>query len=332
MVALKLEPSKDEADKELFEHFRATGYPTLLFLNPDGEELDRFGDFMPPDDFLGAIDRIESGDTFFARVARLDQDPGNFALLEVAHEGLMVREDFPGIFSRISAFQAANPELDPDPSVQLLQKTYIRQHSWLYRGAGYFYRNDWEGEIPEIEEPLAAPSLMALLEEGLPEMPRADQAQRLRQARFNDAATILEMNADQDISPDLRLSNAEFAFENGHYDLAADLYTKWFETVQNPHPGNLNQAAWNLFLSRRELERAITIARAAYALDSGPSVADTLAQLLFVTGSVDEAIEIERRAAAEAEGGEAEGYTAVVVRMKAGEDMIDRPQFDTYPE
>jgi hypothetical protein len=78
--------------------------------------------------------------------------------------------------------------------------------------------------------------------------------------------------------------------------------------------------------------QAITIARAAYALDSGPSVADTLAQLLYVTGAVGEAIEIEHKAAAEAEGEEAEGYAAVVKRMKAGEDMVDRPRFDTYPE
>ena len=106
----------------------------------------------------------------------------------------------------------------------------------------------------------------------------------------------------------------------------------WFDTVQDPHPGDLNQAAWNLFLSRRDLEQAITIARAAYALDSGPSVADTLAQLLYVVGEVEAAIEIEQKAAAEAEGKEAEGYTAVVERMKAGEDMIDKPRFEAYPD
>jgi thioredoxin-related protein len=66
MVALKLEPQKNAADKELFQHFRSTGYPTLLFLTPEGEELDRFDDFMPPDDFLATIDRIKKGDTFAA--------------------------------------------------------------------------------------------------------------------------------------------------------------------------------------------------------------------------------------------------------------------------
>jgi hypothetical protein len=70
----------------------------------------------------------------------------------------------------------------------------------------------------------------------------------------------------------------------------------------------------------------------AYALDSGPSVADTLGQLLYVTGAVDEAVEIEQKAAAEADGEEAKGYAEVVKRMEAGEDMVDRPRFDTYPE
>ena len=68
------------------------------------------------------------------------------------------------------------------------------------------------------------------------------------------------------------------------------------------------------------------MARAAYALDSGPSVADTLAQLLYVTGAVDEAIEIEKAAAAEADG-----YAEVVARMEAGEEMVNRPEFESYP-
>jgi len=327
MVALKLEPGKNEADKEIFRRFRATGYPTLLFLTPAGEELDRFGDFMSPDDFLATIDRIKSGDTFFARLARFDENPGSFEVLQLVHEGLMVREDFAGIFSRISAFHAANPDLDPDPSLPLLQESLMYQHSWLYNGAGFFYRNHWEEEIPEIEEPLAAPSLMALIDEGLPEMPRAEQAQRLRQARTEDAIPILEMMGEEELPQELLFLNAEFAFDNGLYDRAADLYTMWFDTVEDPQPGDLNQTAWNLFLSRRHLEQAIVIARAAYALDPGPSVADTLAQLLYVTASVDDAIELEQQAAAEDRD-----YAEVVQRMRSGKDMVDRPRFDSYPE
>lgn len=327
MVALRLEPEKNTAHQSLYERFHATGFPTLLFLTSDGEELDRFGDFMAPDAFLASIDRIKKGDTFFSRCARLDQTPGDFELLELVHEGLMVRMDFPEIFARISAFQAANPDLDPDPSVPLLQDSLMYQHSRLYRGAGYFYRNAWEEDFPDIEEPLAAPSLMTLLEEKLPEMPTTEQAERLRQARFDDAGEILAIMADHDLSPDLLFSNARFAFDNGHYGAAVDLYKKWFETVEEPHPGDLNLAAWNLFLCRRELEQAITIVRAAYALDSGPSVADTLAQLLYITGAVDAAIEIEEKAAAEDEA-----YAEVVERMKAGKELIDKPDFESYPE
>jgi tetratricopeptide (TPR) repeat protein len=158
-------------------------------------------------------------------------------------------------------------------------------------------------------------------------MPQAEQVERLRQARVDDAAKILEMMSGYDLSPDLLFSNANFAFDNGYYDLAVDLYKQWFDAVEDPHPGNINLAAWNLFLSRRDLEQALIMARAAYALDSGPSVADTLAQLLYITGSVDEAIELEQKAAAEDEG-----YAEVVERMKTGKDMIDKPKFDTYPE
>jgi tetratricopeptide (TPR) repeat protein len=243
-----------------------------------------------------------------------------------------VRGDLAQVFSRIATFQAANPDLDPDPSVPLLQATLMYQHSRLYNGAGSFYRNDWEDEIPEIDEPLAAPSLMALLEGGLTDLPRAEQAERLRQARYDDAGEILEMMAGKDLPPDLFFSNANFAFDNGRYDLAAELYEKWFDAVESPHSGNVNLAAWNLFLCRRDLDKAVAMARFAYSLDKGPGVADTLAQLLYVTGAVDEAIEIEKRAAAEAEGQAAKEYAAVVTRMETGEGMIDQAEFESYPE
>ena len=332
MVALRFEPQEDDTGKELFQRYHASGYPTLIFLTADGEELDRFGVFMPPDEFLAAIDRIKRGDTFFARLARLDQDPGSLELLRLVYDGLMLRDDYPQVYSCISAFQAANPGLDPDPSVPLLQDALMRQHSWLYNGAAHFYRNDWADEIPEIEEPRAAPSLMALLEESLNEMPKTEQAEKLRQARADDAATILGMMSVHDLPPNRLFWNAEFAFDNGHYDLAVGLYERWYKAVQDPFPGDLNQAAWNLCLARRDLEQAIDMARAAYTLDPGPSVADTLAQLLYVTGSRDEAIELEQRAAAEAEGRASEEYAEVAARMKAGDDMVDRPRFDSYPD
>jgi len=330
MVALKLEPEKNAEDMELFKRYRSAGYPTLLFATADGEELDRLGDFLSADEFLAVIERIKAGDTHAARLARLDQNPGSFELFEPVYEGLMVREDFSQIYSQVAAFQRANPDLDPDPSMPLLQKTYMRQHDWLYGGAARVFHNNWEG-IPEIEAPLAAPSLMALLEESPAEMPHADQAERLRNARADDAVMILGMMAGDELSSHLLFSNANFAFDNGRYDLAVDLYEKWFDKVESPHPGDVNLAAWNLFLCRRDLDQAIAMARFAYSLDNGPGVADTLAQLLYSTGEVEQAIEIERKAAAEAGGGEAEGYAAVVARMEAGEDMVDQPDFETYP-
>jgi len=330
MVALKLEPEKNTEDMELFKRYRSNGYPTILFATSDGEELDRFGDFMPADEFLAVIDRIRAGDTFAARLGRLDEAPGNLEFFRPVYDGLMVRGDYPQTYARIAAFQAANPDLDPDPSAPLLQQTLMTQHGWLYRGAAQLYNHDWE-DIPVIEEPLAAPSLMTLLAESVAEVPHAEQAERLRQACYDDAGIILEMMSEEGPSPDLLFTNATFAFDNGHYDDAVTLYIQWFDTAEDPHPGNVNLAAWNLFLSRRDLEQAVAMARSAYAHDSGPSVADTLAQLLYVTGAVDEGIEIEKRAAAEADGKEAEGYAAVVTRMEAGEDLVDRPEFESYP-
>lgn len=331
LVALKLEPEKNAEDMQLFKRYRSAGYPTLLFATADGEELDRLGDFLPADEFLAVIDRIEAGDIFAARRARLDREPGNFELLERVHRDLMVRGDFPHAYARFDAFQAANPELEPDPSLPLQLETLARQQRWLYRGAARLYPSDWES-MPEIEEPRAAPSLMALLAEGLPQMPPRDQAERLRKARHDDAGRILDMLPESGLPSTILREAADFAHENGHYDVAAELYLGWYETAEVKSPGDLNSVAWSLYLSRRELESAVEMARAAYARDPRPNVADTLAQLLYVTGAVDEAIEVERQAAAEAEGDAAEGYAAVVARMEEGESLVDKPDFETYPD
>jgi len=50
-----------------------------------------------------------------------------------------------------------------------------------------------------------------------------------------------------------------------------------------------------------------------------------------VTGSVEEAVALEERAAREAEGSRSETYARVAQRMEAGEPLDDKPTFESYP-
>ena len=57
LVPLKLEPKKHEAHKEVAETYHLRGYPTIVFADAQGEELDRILGFRSATDFLAEIER-----------------------------------------------------------------------------------------------------------------------------------------------------------------------------------------------------------------------------------------------------------------------------------
>ncbi len=73
------------------------------------------------------------------------------------------------------------------------------------------------------------------------------------------------------------------------------------------------------------------MAQEAYDVEREADVGDTLARLLYVDGKVDQAIEIEIRAAEKSDGRAAEEFTATVEKMRTGEDLGDRPGFEDFP-
>ena len=207
----------------------------------------------------------------------------------------------------------------------------VELHGRVYQRAAKLYRRSWDRRI-EVPDTQGTAALHALVDEGLSSLPPDDQARLLREARYEDAASLLEIPNLEVAAADDFLDVAGFAFRNGHFDLAADLYLRWYEAVGAvAEPDSLNDVAWRLYLAGTELETAIGIARQAYTAIPDPETADPLARLLYVTGSIDEAIALERRAAEDAGGARGETYLGVADRMEAGEALDDRATFETYP-
>ena len=331
LVPLRLVPRDGGEAEELWDHYGLRGYPTLLFVDAYGRELDRIVSFRPPQEFLDDVRRIRAGDTFGACLERLDRDPGNLAELERAVRGHLDRYDPMSALARIDAFRATRSDLDPDPIARLLTRALAYQHSQLYQTARHHYRNEWEHR-PEVSDSRCTPALATFLEADPATMEREEQAHALRQAMYDDAALVLASMPENVVKPGDLFDAAFFAFRSGHYETAIDLYMSWHEMEgAAASSGDLNAAAWDMYLYRRVLDLAVEIARQAYAIDSGPNVGDTLGRLLYVTGTVAEGIQVQARAAAEESGSTAEEYAAVVERMRAGEELDDRPAFETFP-
>ncbi len=64
-VSIKINAEKDEG-KALAEKYGVSGFPTLLLVDPKGEEVDRIVGFRPPDKFIATLKPILAGDSFAA--------------------------------------------------------------------------------------------------------------------------------------------------------------------------------------------------------------------------------------------------------------------------
>jgi len=57
--------AETKTGKSLFEEFKGTGYPLIVFLDHNQNELDRFYGYYPPENFLSNLEKILNGQNTF---------------------------------------------------------------------------------------------------------------------------------------------------------------------------------------------------------------------------------------------------------------------------
>jgi len=328
LVSIQLNAETNGADAA--REFGVESYPTMVFLDPSGEEVERIVGYLPPEKFLEEVRRIRTGDTLYACLQQLDDDPTNIDAIRRAVDGLLERSDPEGAITKIKHFHAES-EHDHEVCQKLMFLAGRDLHYRVYLRAGKLYRDGWKTSIKVPPVP-GSKRLSSLLDEGLPEIDPNEQARLMREARFADASELLDLITLESAEGEDLFGLAAFAFRGGHYDLAAGLYERWFNDSKGAHAADtLNRAAWQLYLARESLETAVAMARKAYVLDPSPDVADTLARVLYISGEHVEAVELERSAAAAAQGGRADQYLEVAELMQKLLDLDDKPAFENYP-
>ena len=325
-VRLNAETNGAEAARKL----GVDSYPAMIFLDPSGEEVERILGYLPPEKFVAEVRRIRTGDTLYACLQELEDNPTNIDTIRRAVDGLLERADPEGAIAKIKKFHAED-EHAHDVCGKLMFHAGRDLHYRVYLRAGKLYREGWKTAIKVPPVP-GSKRLSELLADGLPEIDPSEQANLMREARYEDASDLLDLipldSADVDDLFDL----ATFAFRGGHYELAAGLYGRWFRETKAPHSAEtLNRAAWQLYLARESLDTGVAMARKAYELDPSADVTDTLARLLYVSGEHMEAVALERMAAEQSQGGRGEQYLEVANKMQKLLDLGDKPAFETYP-
>ncbi len=67
--------------KALIEHYNIFGFPSIVFVDSDSIEIDRIIGYLPPDDFLKELQRIQRGENTIADYTkRTTENPNDFDL------------------------------------------------------------------------------------------------------------------------------------------------------------------------------------------------------------------------------------------------------------
>lgn len=76
-VSLKINAEKGEGT-ELTKKYGVRGFPTMLVVDPEGDEVDRIIGFRPPDSFVATLKLYLEGKSFGAFKKRAEKDPTDF--------------------------------------------------------------------------------------------------------------------------------------------------------------------------------------------------------------------------------------------------------------
>lgn len=330
LVAMRLNAER-EGD-ELARHFGVTSFPTLVFVDAAGNEIDRILGFLPPEQFLDHVQRVRAGDTLAACLLRLKEDPSDRDALEKAIPVLLERSDPEGALDRLEAFhEAVGTDGSDLTSAVLMFRTKAELVERTYQRVARRYRMGWEADA-DFGSLRASPTLESIHRAELAELSEDEIGNRLREALYQDAAAVLRDLPQEGLGREELFASADFAFRTGHCKIAGELYRRWYDNARSAvTPDVLNTTAWRLYLCGAELELALEMAQQAYEANDDADTADTLGRVLYVNGRIEEAIIIQQRAADEAEGDLAEVFAAVVSQMREGVELGDAPPFESFP-
>ena len=80
LKAVKMHADSIEG-KALIEHYKISGFPTVLIVDKDSIEIDRIIGFLPPQEFLSELQRIQRGENTIADfIKRTTENPEDFNL------------------------------------------------------------------------------------------------------------------------------------------------------------------------------------------------------------------------------------------------------------
>lgn len=267
-----------EQGKAVMEKYRVRGVPTLLVLGVDGLEVDRIEGYRPTEEFVKEVGRIQQGqETIPALRKKVAENPNDTASrLALARR---LSDSSPreavALVEGVTAKSQGDRAADAEAWITLARAARnsddaARANAAYARVLTDYSDTEYAGEALQASVPGedvdAAQAYLGKVRK---------TCKNPRLASFADAMVA-----------EVHLHAAEQALAR-RAELAKD------------DAQALNEIAWTSFERKLNLDKATDWARRAVELSKRePVVLDTLANILFLTGNVDEAITLEKEAVA----------------------------------
>ncbi len=306
---------------ELAKKYNITGFPSILFINGSGEEVDRLIGYYPPESFIPVVrDILDNKDTYLSLKKQYKMEPDNPKVAYPYAQKLFDRGQHTealNIFESIIASDSENKsgvlgpiylqkgmlslrEGDVEAAVSDLSLVISKYDQFEESHLAYAYMSMINERSGEPEEAIR------LLKEAVKKTTSKDYLFNYRgrltllyldQKQFGQAdglITEIEKNSEDKVSAaELRLN---FYLKQNDKKSAEILMKNLLPGIENDSNA-LNQIAWAWVENESYSESALNWAEKAVALsDRNEMILDTLAELYLLKGDVKKAIEIEREA------------------------------------
>ena len=280
LISKKIDAEKDSGPEQK-KKYRVRGYPTILLLDTDGNEVDRIVGYRPPDEFLNELNRIKSRDNTISDLKyRHKQEPDHYPT-QIALAKKYVLVNLPDSASQIldNLYDVQQNKSQLDFSVALILGQLYYQIGSLDRSiqildqivesgvdssdTGYFFGLMYKArKTSDIDDLLQYADF-------------SENKDRKKQSYWQIIRILKKQKRDPDLEAELYLK-------------AIALYGSEYKYL----PSLLNSFAWRMTVLEKNLD--IALEKINEALESGEDlrILDTKAEVLWKLNRVEEAVQV----------------------------------------
>ena len=280
LISKKIDAEKNNGPQQK-KKYRVKGYPTILLLDSEGNEIDRIIGYRPPEEFFNELNRIKNREnTLSDLITRYKQSINNSSVkIDLAEKYILMNlpDSARSLLDNIYSYQKKKHQLDFSVSFNLSQLYYkirsldrsieildqIVESGVDSSDIAYFYRLLYKSK--------RSSDIDALLEYA----ELSENIDRKQKSYWQIIRILKKYKREPDLEAELYLK-------------VIDLYTSDYKYL----PSLLNSFAWRMTELEKNLDIALVKINKALEYGEDIKILDTKAEVLWKLNRSEEAVEI----------------------------------------